>query len=80
MFLSLLTRTLIACGEGRLDLITTDTITDAANCYQSVEVVDDAYLVALDKTCIALELSGFADVSPPVEQGTLPAVRESNSR
>lgn len=67
LLLTLFALTLMACGEGRLDLITSDTITDAARCYQSVEVVDDSYLVALDKTCIDIELSGFGGV-PPVER------------
>ena len=70
------TLTLMACGEGRVDLITSDVISEAASCYQSVEVVDDSYMVALDKTCIDLELSDFAIISPPLEEGTLPAVRD----
>ena len=34
-------------------------MTDAAGCYESVEVVDDAYLVSLDKTCVDFALSDF---------------------
>ena len=63
--------TLLGCGEGRVDFITSDVISEAASCYQSVEVVDDSYLVALDKTCIDLELSGFGGVSPAVPQETV---------
>ena len=74
--LTLFALTLMACGEGRVNLITKDAISDAAGCYESVEVVDDAYLVSLEKNCVDLALSDFVIESPPVEQGTLPAVRE----
>ena len=74
--LTLFALTLMACGEGRVGLITDDVVTDAAGCYESVEVVDDAYLVSLDKTCVDFALSDFVIESPPVEQGTLPAVRD----
>lgn len=74
--LTLFALTLMACGEGRVGLITDDVVTDAAGCYESVEVVDDAYLVSLDKNCVDLALSDFVIESPPVEQGTLPAVRD----
>lgn len=74
--LTLFALTLMACGEGRVGLITDDVVTDAAGCYESVEVSDDAYLVSLDKNCVDLALSDFVIESPPVEQGTLPAVRD----
>ena len=74
--LTLFALTLMACGEGRVGLITDDVVTDAAGCYESVEVVDDAYLVSLDKICVDFALSDFVIESPPVEQGTLPAVRD----
>ena len=74
--LTLFALTLMACGEGRVGLITDDVVTDAAGCYESVEVVDDAYLVSLDKTCVDFALSDFVIESQPVEQGTLPAVRD----
>ena len=75
-FVLLLTFSVLGCGDGRVDLITDDVVTDAAGCYKSVEVVDDAYLVSLDKNCVDLALSDFVIESPPVEQGTLPAVRD----
>lgn len=71
LLLTLFALTLMACGEGRLDLITSDTITDVARCYESVEVVEDAYLVTLDKTCIDLELSGLGGAPVPVETETV---------
>ena len=52
--LTLFALTLMACGEGRVGLITDDIVTDAAGCYESVEVVDDAYLVSLDKNVLIL--------------------------
>ena len=73
---TLIALTVMACGEGRVNLITKDAISDAASCYQSVEVVDDSYLVALDKTCIDLELSGFGGVSPAVPQETVIVERD----
>ena len=76
LLLTLFALTLMACGEGRVGLITDDVVTDAAGCYESVEVVDDAYLVSLDKTCVDFALSDFVIESQPVEQGTLPAVRD----
>ena len=59
--LTLFLLTVMACGEGRVGLITDDVVTDAAGCYESVEVVDDAYLVSLDKTCVDFALLGFCD-------------------
>ena len=75
--LTLFALTLMACGEGRVGLITDDVVTDAAGCYESVEVSDDAYLVSLDKTCVDLTLSDFVIArESPVPEGTLPAVRD----
>ena len=76
LLFTLFALTLMACGEGRVNLITKDAISDAAGCYESVEVVDDAYLVSLDKNCVDFALSDFVIESQPVEQGTLPAVRD----
>lgn len=73
--LTLFLLTVMACGEGRVDLITKDVISDAASCYESVEVVDDTYMVALDKTCIDLELSGVGGISPrPVATQVEPTI------
>lgn len=66
----------IGCGEGRVGLITDDVVRDAAGCYESLSVSDDAYVITLDKSCVDLELSDFVIARPPVPEGTLPAVRD----
>ena len=65
LLLPLFLLTLFGCGEGRLDLITSDVISDAAGCYQSIEADGDTYFIALDKNCVDIELSGLG--SPAVE-------------
>ena len=73
---TLIALTLLGCGEGRIDLLTKDVITDAASCYESIEATEDTYLVALDQNCVDLELSGIGGVQPTAPQETLPRERD----
>ncbi len=73
LFLMLMALFVMACGEGTVHLLTKDIVSDAASCYESIHVVNDTYLVTLDKTCVDLELSGLGTIprdTPPTQTET----------
>ena len=59
LLLILFALTLIGCGEGRVDLITDDVVTDVTDCYQILEATESSYIVALDKACVDNVVAGF---------------------
>ena len=75
LILTLLILPLLACSEG-MNLITQDVISDAASCYESVEITEDTYLIALDKNCVDLELSSIGAVAPVGTQTQNTTVRD----
>ena len=62
LILMLFLLTCLGCGDGIIDLITGDVVSDAADCFEGVNVVEDSYIVVMDKPCIDLEISDIGAV------------------
>lgn len=59
-----LSMSMIGCDN--LDLMTPESVKDAASCFDSADETDDMYIVYLDKNCVDTELS----IPPPVPTTT----------